>query len=711
MFDLKTLLNNKQYEAATATDKYLRIVAGAGSGKTRVLTYRIAYLIEECGYYPSSILAITFTNKAAQEIRNRVEQTLGMGKLRMNISTIHAFCARVLREDCKCIDYPSNFTVIDEEDQKKIVKDIIKDMVEEDESIDEKIIKATNALDYIANRKNHWISPEDDIEHQSGNKYGTIKATIYKKYEDYLKKNFSLDFDDLVLKTIYVYENYELVLDKWQHRIRSILVDEFQDIDPNQYRLIKNLAGKENEVCVVGDPDQTIYTWRGADVNIILNFEKDFAPCKTISLEQNYRSTGKILDMANRLIDHNVHRIKKNLFTENGAGVEIAQFVGENERKEAEYVIDNINDLYDGKTTFYKDCAVLYRTNAQSKELEQVLMARGIKYKIYGGIRFYRRAEIKDCIAYLRLATNLKDDLSCQRLIENTGRGIGKLTLSKLLANATTENKSIYEHLKDSKDELESLYKPKQGGSLKAFMNEIQSLHDALLFEPNNAFKIFDDHLHKYGYIDMLIHNEEDERVENVKEFLVQIKDYFKDENAKLDEFVQNVTLMSAQDEIEDENTDYVKLMTIHTAKGLEFNNVFIFGLVEEIFPSSRTIVESKDGLEEERRLFYVAITRAKKRLYLSTSGGYSYMGNRTPSRFLKEIKETAVKENVVIRNDTNKEIIQTDIRSGSLIKHDIFGEGIVIRAYDGLIDVAFKDSRYNRKTLNASHKFVHLIK
>lgn len=707
MQDLKQLLNEKQYEAVTSTEKYLRIIAGAGSGKTRVLTYRIAYLIDALGYYPSSILAITFTNKAASEIRSRIENTLNMGKLRMNISTFHSFCSRILREDCKVIDYPSTFTVLDEDDQKKIIKDIIKE-----KEFDDKQLKISVCIDYISSKKNKWIPAEFDVKHNANNYYAKQRAEIYLAYEQYLAKNFSFDFDDLILKSIYILDNYPAILDKWQNRIRHILVDEFQDVDPNQFKLLQLLAGKDNEITVVGDPDQTIYTWRGADISIILDFDRIYLGCKTISLEENYRSSKKILDVANRLIEHNKKRIRKNLFTNSDVGVEIATYYGENELKEAEYVIDNINDLYDGVKTLYKDCAVLYRTNSQAASLEQVLMNRGIKYRIYGGIRFYRRLEIKDCIAYLRLATNLNDNLSCLRLLENTGKGIGKTTLERIKANAATEDTPIFLHLKNNINELTSLYKKKQGDSLSCFVKQIQELHDQLLFEPDISYKILDDHLHKYGYIDMLLSYEMDEKIENVHQFIEQMKTFFKQEGALLSEFVQNVTLMSSQDEIDDEdNNDYVKLMTIHTAKGLEFNNVFVYGLVDQIFPSSRTIQERQDGIEEERRLFYVAITRARKRLYLSTSGGYSYMGNRLPSRFLKEIKATAKQENIVIRNDSFKTNISTGIRAGSTIKHDVFGEGIVINERDGIIDVIFKDPKYKRKTLNASHKMIHLVK
>lgn len=706
MQDLASLLNEKQYEAVTSTEKYLRIIAGAGSGKTRVLTYRIAYLIEERGYVPSSILAITFTNKAAEEIKKRIESILYRSLSNLRVATFHSFCSRILREDCKAIQYPSSFSILDEDDQKKIIKEIIKE-----KGFDEKQLKLSGCIDYIAMRKNQWISPEDDLKQSSNNYFSHQRAEIYQSYEEYLKKQHALDFDDLILKSIEIFETYPMIKEKWQNRLNHILVDEFQDVDPNQYRLLKLLAGNDNEVTVVGDPDQTIYTWRGADINIILHFNDDFSPSKSISLEQNYRSSGKILDIANTLIANNHHRIKKNLFTTAEKGAEISTFYGESELQEAEYVVDNINDLYDGKNVFYKDCAILYRTNSQSAPLEQVLMARGIKYKIFGGIRFYRRMEIKDSIAFLKLATNFADDLSCLRLIENTGRGIGKTTLEKIKANATTENESIFQHLKNNQNALVELYKKKQGTSLQSFVKQIQNLHDQLLLEPTKGNKILDEHLHQCGYIDYLLSCEMDDKIENIHQFISQMKEFLKQEGATLEEFIQNASLMSSQDEMDDTEEDYVRLMTVHTAKGLEFDHVFIYGLVDSIFPSNRTIQEKVDGIEEERRLFYVAITRAKKRLFLSTSGGYSYMGIRTPSRFLREIKLTAEKQKVVIRNDNFKTQSVVGIRAGSIIQHDVFGEGIVLSENNGIIDVVFKDPQYGRKKLNAAHKMIHQIK
>ena len=697
-------LNSAQVLPVKDTEGAVLVIAGAGSGKTRVLTHRIAYLVSELNVDPSSILAITFTNKAADEMKSRLTNMIGDLE-GMWVCTIHSMCVKILRSAITSIGFEKNFSIYSEDDKDRVLKRIIQEMNLESE----KFLKL--AKNMISNAKNDDLNPREFKEEYIQYPNIGIISEIYFKYEEELKKSNALDFDDLLLKTIQIFEECPIILEKWQNRIRHILVDEFQDVDPNQFKLVTLLAGKENEVTVVGDPDQTIYTWRGADIGIILNFDQVFEGCKTISLEQNYRSSGNILRIANQLIEHNKKRLKKNLFTKAGDGFEIAQYKGDNEFKEAEYVIDNINDLYDGKTTLYKDCAILYRTNAQSAALEQVLMSRGIKYRIYGGIRFYRRMEIKDSIAYLKLATNFADDLSCIRLIENTGRGIGKTTLDRIKANATSEDSRIFIHLINNYDELPILYKPKQGNSLQCFVKQIKELHDQLLLEPSKGDVILDDHLHKYGYFDILISYEMDEKIDNVHKFIEQMKGYLKQEGATLDEFIQNASLMSAQDEIDESGEDYVKLMTVHTAKGLEFDNVFIYGLVDQIFPSTRTIQESPSGIEEERRLFYVAITRAKKRLFLSTSGGYSYMGVRLPSRFLKEINLQAKVEQIVIRNDNVKTFTPTNIRAGSVIKHDIFGEGIVLSEHDGLIDVVFKDSKFGRKTLNASHKFVHLVK
>ncbi len=710
--DYKNALNERQYEAVTSSSKYLRIIAGAGSGKTRVLTFRIAYLIERMGLFPSEILAITFTNKAAEEIKHRVQEMLNDYNMRLKIATFHSFCARILREEIRVLDYPSTFTILDEEDQKKLIKNIMDEL-----EISNKSIQIRSVLDYIERQKNNWINPKSAIANSYNNFFEECKAKIYEEYENQLKKKYYLDFNDLILKTIYIFENYDDVLAKWQSRLKHILVDEFQDVDNNQYILLKLLAGKRSAISVVGDPDQTIYSWRGADIKIILDFDKEFENVKTINLEQNYRSSGNILKVANRLIRNNFKRLQKNLYTNANEGEEIHFFHAESSQLEARYVADNIISLYDGKKTFYKDFAILYRANSLTAELEKALIERNIPYKIYGSIKFYQRKEIKDTLSYLKLALHFNDDIAFDRCITSHRRGIGETTIEKLTSLAATEDLSILECILSHKDDLAIMASitPKAATALQYFASSIQKLHDNLILEPLKGDEILYDYLKDCGYIDELIQTEQDERIENIKEFIDQLKNYLKKENASLEEFLQEISLYTAQDEIDDKgqktNSDYVKLMTIHTAKGLEFDNTFIYGLIDGIFPSSRAVQEKVDGLEEERRIFYVALTRAKKRLFLTDSGGYSYMGAKYPSRFLQEIKETVKKVNVNVTQDTSPSYPKTSIRKGTIIEHKTFGQGIVIGEKDGLIDVVFHNPKFGRKTLIASHPFITIIK
>lgn len=702
-------LNKHQYQAVTSQSKYLRIIAGAGSGKTRVLTFRIAYLIEQMGLFPSQILAITFTNKAAEEIKYRVQKMLNNFNMNLKIATFHSFCARILREDIRILNYPSNFTILDEDDQKRIIKKIIEDL-----EINDKNLTIKNCINFIEMKKNNWESCEDVLKHGSNNSYEEKKALVYQEYEKRLAKLFYLDFDDLILKTITIFDKYPEVLQKWQSRLKHILVDEFQDVDNNQYILLKQLAGKEASISVVGDPDQTIYTWRGADINIILNFDKEFSDVETINLEENYRSSGNILKIANRLIGNNVKRLKKNLFTSSNEGEEIHFYHGEEARQEARYIVDNIISLYDGVNTLYKDFAILYRVNSLTGDIEKALIERHIPYKIYGSIRFYQRKEIKDSLCYLKLALNFNDDISFLRCIVSPRRGIGETSLAKVESLAATEGISILPCIIGHQENLKDFanISPKTCKLFLGFAQSIQKLHDCLILEPSKADTILYDYLKEIGYIDELILSEQDERIENIKEFINQLQQYLKREEATLDQFIQDVTLYTSQDELnENQTTDYVKLMTIHTAKGLEFDNVFIYGLIDGVFPSSRAIQEKIDGLEEERRIFYVALTRAKKRLFLTDSGGFSYMGSKLPSRFLNEIKETVRRSNFEVKNDSQMKFAPTSIRAGSLIDHKNFGNGIVINEHEGLIDVVFHDPKIGRKTLIANHPFITLIK
>lgn len=699
--DYQNLLNENQWKAVSSSAKYLRIIAGAGSGKTRVLTYRIAYLIDNMQVFPSQILAITFTNKAAKEIMERVERTLNKENLNLRIATFHSFCARILREDIRSIGYPSSFTILDEEDQKKTIKTIFEKL-----NIDAKNISISSCINYIEVKKNTFVSPADDLKQTQGNLLEHKKAEVYEAYENYLQKGFYLDFNDLILKTIEIFKKYPEILEKWQYRLKYILVDEFQDVDNVQYLFLRLLAGKELSICVVGDPDQTIYTWRGANIDIILNFDRDFAGTQTINLNQNYRSSGNILKIANKLIQNNFKRLKKDLYTQSSDGDEIHFYHGSNAFDEANYVANNIIDLYQNKSR-YCDCAVLYRQNSQTADLEKAFMEHQIPYVIYGGIKFFSRKEIKDALCYLRLGMNFTDDLALTRIINSPKRKIGETTIKKIAAYATTEDLPMFEFLRLHQQEVMSLFKNK---ALETFVASILQFHDNLKDSSLKPDEVFYDFLRKNGYIDELIALEEDDRIENIKEFVSQLKRHLEKENTSVETFIQEVALYTAQDDVKDE--DRVKLMTVHTAKGLEFENVFIYGLIDGIFPSARAIQESIDGLEEERRIFYVALTRAKKRLYLSDSGGYGYMGERFPSRFFREIKETVKRNHFEVKNDSLKTFENNStIRNGSIIEHKVYGEGVVIRAYDGLIDVVFKDAKYGKKTMVANHPTIHLIR
>lgn len=700
--DYQSGLNEQQYQAVTAHDQYLRIIAGAGSGKTRVITFRIAYLIEKLHYYPSQILAITFTNKAAEEIKLRVQTMLNDTNLNLRIATFHSFCARILRQEIKILNYPSTFTILDEDDQKRILKKILDEM-----NLDSKNLPIKTLIDYIDLKKNHWETPESCVKNAT-NSYEENKALIYQEYEKKLEKMFYLDFNDLILKTISIFQNNQDILKKWQSYLKHILVDEFQDVDDNQYQLLKLLAGKTSGITVVGDPDQTIYTWRGANIRIILDFDKDFVNVKTIHLEENYRSSANILKVANRLIKNNAQRLEKNLFTHSNDGEEIHFFHANSSNEEAQYVADNILSLYDGKNVFFKDFAVLYRSNSLSGDLEKVLVERGIPYQVYGSLRFYQRKEIKDLIAYLRLVFNFNDAEAFDRCIATPRRGIGEKTIAQLYALASTEDVSPFQCILNHQQDLTLHFPKKAAVTLSNFAKEIAKLHDRLLLEPKKADVLFYDYLKDNGYIDELLVTEQDERIENIKTFIEQLNQYLKNDNANIQEFIQELALYSSQDDMRsEEQKDFVSLMTIHTAKGLEFDNVFVFGLIDGIFPSSRAIMEKVDGLEEERRICYVALTRARKRLFLTDSGGFNYTGVKYPSRFLKEIKENAQKSSFKIQNDSSRTFDPTSIRAGNIIQHQIFGEGIVLSEKDGLIDVIFHDPKVGRKKLVANHPLI----
>lgn len=735
-------LNEHQKEAVLCTNQHLRIIAGAGSGKTRVVTTRIAYLISQLQIAPYRVLAITFTNKAAKEMKERVESILGNNASGVQISTIHSFCVRLLREDIYELGYPRNFTILDSDDQKSILKEAYKKY-----SVDVKSYSYGNVISYISHNKTAFISAEAAMTLAGEWENDKVKAKVYEFYEKRLKEMMALDFDDLLLFTHRLLKNREDLRSKWQRRFQYIHVDEFQDVDKVQYDLVKYLVGETSFVCVVGDPDQTIYTWRGAQVDIIMNFERDFPNCKTVVLNENYRSTQAILNGANALIKNNKQRIDKDLFTNNEGDEKIIHFSAMDDQNEPIWVASRIKTLYTSGTA-YRDMAVLYRSNYLSRSLEKAFLDANIPYKIYGGIRFYDRSEIKDALCYLRLlgkAVNedpkeMWKDLAVKRIINSPRRGIGAKTLEAIEELAHTHNTNLYEALK---------YYPQGKGKaalhIAQFVKTIEESRK--LVDELSIDLLLQNLLDAVGYLHMLEEEKEIERLENLKELLHDISNFVQNNpEGTLDEYLQMITLYTDRQE-DDTNTQFVQLMTIHAAKGLEFDNVFVYSLCDGIFPNDRSIMESGTaGMEEERRLAYVAFTRAKKQLFLSDSQGYSYMLDRvkTSSRFIKELPEEYVetlgirrygdttyqghhnyesqtqgssvsdfmanheqaqvamplrmKEETVIPNRSRGKL-----RKGDLVLHTAFGEGIIISIVEGLATIAF-DKKYGVRKVMANH-------
>ena len=694
-------LNKQQQEAVTDESNHLRIVAGAGSGKTRVLTMRIVYLIEKMNVKPSHILAITFTNKAAKEMKNRIIDMLGDGGTGVWISTIHSLCMRILSEDIVALDYPKNFTVVDAEDQKQILKEAYKSI-----GIDKKEYPYGVILDYIANNKYQDISPEKAMDFTYGEPRQINKAKVYQYYSDRLKSIYGLDFDDLILFTTRLFKKYPKIQEKWAKKFHYIHVDEFQDIDKEQYLLIKQLSSVHDNVYVVGDPDQTIYTWRGADVNIIVNFDKDFKDTKTIVLTQNYRSTNNILSGANSVIRRNKARVEKDLFSNNGPGDKIIHKTCQSEAAEAYYVVNQVCKLHDDGYN-YRDMAVLYRSNYLSREIEKVLIENRVPYVIYGGIKFYERMEVKDILSYLRMITR-SDDLAFIRVINTPRRGIGAKTIDAIQSIALEKNMSMYDVIKNG------LY-PKNRDVFDNFVTMVEKWKEdskTLTLE-----QLLQEVLNDSGYRTMLEKESETERLENVKSLLDDIKEYSEIyPDSTLDEYLMMVSLYT--DKASEEVGDALNLCTIHSAKGLEFEVVFVIGLSEGIFPSEKSMIDGQKGLEEERRLAYVAYTRAKKLLYLSESNSFSYVvqSNKMPSRFINEIDDEYIShidekpKNIVsgifdedIVMERKKEVPKSDYRNGDIVIHKIYGEGIVIGKEKDILSIAFPHPHGVKKIL-ASH-------
>lgn len=702
-------MNSEQSEAVRTTEGPLLIMAGAGSGKTRVLTHRIAYLLDEKDVSPYNILAITFTNKAAKKMKARVEHLVGEEAQVIWMSTFHSMCVRILRRDADRIGIERNFTIIDPTDQKSVIKDVLKS-----ENIDSKRFEPRMFIGAISNLKNELKTPED-AQKEANDFHSQMVATVYKGYQRQLSRNEALDFDDLIMTTINLFERVPETLEYYQNKFQYIHVDEYQDTNKAQYTLVKLLANKFKNLCVVGDSDQSIYGWRGADIQNILSFEEDYPEAKTIFLEQNYRSTKNILNAANEVIKHNSERKPKGLWTANSGGDKIQYYEAMTERDEAEYVVKEImKHQRSGKK--YSEMAILYRTNAQSRVLEETFMKSNIPYTMVGGQKFYDRKEIKDLLSYLRVIANSNDDISLQRIINVPKRGIGPSSVEKIQTYALQNNISMFDALAEV--DFIGLSK-KVTQECISFYEMIQNLIKEQEFL--EISEIVDEVLQKSGYRDMLDREQSIEsrsRLENLDEFMSVPKDY--EENTPLEEqslinFLTDLSLVADIDEADTQNG--VTLMTMHSAKGLEFPIVFIMGMEESLFPHIRAIKSEDDHeMEEERRICYVAITRAEELLYITNATTRMLFGrsqSNMPSRFLKEIPEdlldshTGQKRQTIYpksqpkrgfskrTTSTKKQVSSSDWKVGDKVMHKAWGEGMVsnVNEKNGSVelDIIFK--------------------
>ena len=693
-------LNENQKEAVLSEDRYLRIIAGAGSGKTRVLTMRIVHLIRDCDVWPSRILAITFTNKAANEMKRRVQEMLGDEGRTPWISTIHSLCVRILRQEIACMGWPRDFTVMDADDQKAVLKEAYKLF-----KIEQNTMPYGGMISYISANKTEEVTPDEAMHMAGKNRQEYLRAKVYGFYCDRQKELYALDFDDLILMTVKIFGTFAEVLKKWQRRFGYILVDEFQDIDKTQYRLIRQLAGDDNSVYVVGDPDQTIYTWRGADVNIILNFKKDFPDVKTIILNENYRSVDKILQGANSVIRHNRNRVEKDLYTNRKSDEKITHYKAADEENEAAWIASKIRSLH-AKGQPYRDFAVLYRSNYLSRSLEKGMVEARIPYIIYGGLRFYERKEIKDALCYLRMGASA-DDLALARILNVPKRGIGGKTMDTIAEKAREKKCSMYEVIRDEK-----IFSPRTQKTLDQFAALAENWKKKASEEGCSLPDLFDQVMEESGYKAMLEENKETERIENLKSLKEDIREFQeREEENTLEEYLQQVSLYSDRDEVS--GSDYVQLMTVHAAKGLEFDTVFVSDMNDGIFPNERAMAEGKRGAEEERRLAYVAFTRARNKLYITEAAGYSFILQkvRSSSRFIREIDKECI-EHIGAAGPQEKEpemmtfvpgeraaapsfdsisrSRSSDLRTGDKVTHTKFGDGIVLQCSGGIAKIAF---------------------
>lgn len=720
-------LNERQKEAVLATEGPVLVLAGAGSGKTTVLVNRIAYMISEKHIRPWNILAITFTNKAAREMKDRIERLLGDTAKDMWIGTFHSVCVRILRSCIDLLGYSRDFVIYDTADTKTLMKECLREL-----DIDEKSFPVRNVLSIISNAKNDLMDAAT-FENVYKNDYRmSIIAKIYYRYQTKLRKNNAVDFDDIILNTVKILSENPDVLSKYQDKFQYILVDEYQDTNNSQYLLINLLAQANRNLCVVGDDDQSIYKFRGANIGNILNFEDDYSDVQKITLDQNYRSTQNILDAANSVISNNKGRMGKSLWTSNGDGNKVFVYTGTNEYDEARYIARQIKKHFDEQGSF-SDCAILYRTNAQSRVIEEMLMREAVPYKVLSGLRFYDRKEIKDIIAYLRVVYNPNDDVSLARIINEPKRKIGNATLEKARNIAREKETSLYDVISHADDYPEFKTAIKKLLSFSEIIKSLIKLKDTVTIEDLTG-RILND----TGYMPALVMEDTTEsktRIENLGEFISVITEFEKNEETgnTLGEFLENISLVSDIDGY-DENEDSAVLMTIHSAKGLEFPIVFLSGLEEGLFPGMRSM-ESDDDIEEERRLCYVAITRAKEQLYITKTISRTIHGKTMPttaSRFFKEIpveyledkttlqpKVAKVMQDLGVRNAAapKKEVYMTKgfgssvkssgstdyskFKAGDAVEHRTFGRGEILKATpcgnDCILEIQFESIGFKR--------------
>ena len=690
--DILATLNPAQREAAETVEGPILILAGPGSGKTRVITHRVAYLIKVCGVKPHNIMAVTFTNKAARAMEERLEQLLGQTSEALTLGTFHAICARILRREAGVIGLNPRFVIYDAEDQLNAIKQSLQNI-----DLDPKQYSPHAIQSVISSAKSRLLNPQQYSERVQSY-FEEIVQRVYEQYQGLLSKSEALDFDDLLMLAAHLFENHPVILSRYQSRYVHILVDEFQDTNLAQYALIRQLAGKYENICVVGDPDQSIYSWRFADLRNILAFEKDYPNAKVVILEQNYRSTRNILQVASDIISQNVNRKPKELWTENEAGSLVNIVESYTEDEESQFVVSEVERLVTQEKLSLKDFAAMYRVNAQSRALEESFIRYGVPYRLIGGTRFYQRQEIRDALAYLRVIRNPNDNLSLMRIINVPGRGIGQVTVAHLQARARSDDISLYHALKHMVSE-------------KAFparilptVTRFSTVIDELITKSRelNPAELLDEILESTEYREHILSKEHGEdRWENIMELRNVASDYDgPSPEQALDAFLEKVSLVSDTDEL-DGSVDAVTLITLHQAKGLEFPVVFIAGMEEGILPHRKSF-DDPDEMEEERRLCYVGITRAKKHVYLLRSYRRSLFGSglvNPPSRFLEDIPPQLMTTKGLWERETAPPLVSrekpTELIVGDQVYHNKFGSGIVVDCFpirgDHEITVSFE--------------------